>query len=453
MTARNIRGGLGAIAVVAAALVVTISSRDVSRQQSVRLSIRQILPLQAAEGVFAYARISPDGRFLAYASETTSTTNAPEIQRTIRVVELASRRIVFSERGIDAYWSPDGHRVVFLSLESPSYGVSIWDQRTGHVHRNVASPALGDYFSWARRDGRDLILTILGNYYYLGTDGRTSPPRQVQPCPNIGSGERPLISKDGRRITAFVAGTIVIRDLTDCDDIVETGIAGAKADFSWDGRYIAFHSLREAGGQGYEIRVIDVKERSIRTIADLPGSSLFPSWTRDGRLSFRYDGPDFHGFVIADNVLSLPASDLLGASRRLPVRRTWQDIFPETPLGTQRYTLVLVWSTWSAHSAIALKALQDAHEILDRSGFDVDVVTATDNASREIDVNKVIAETGVKIRRVPLDTKRQYLTETTNQMPAVLLFRDGVLIDRRLGAQTSAQLHAMIVSADMGRDS
>ena len=42
----------------------------------------------------------------------------------------------------------------------------------------VISPGaagLGDYYSWATRDGKDLILTIQSNYYYLDHDKAVLP--------------------------------------------------------------------------------------------------------------------------------------------------------------------------------------------------------------------------------------------------------------------------------------
>src|SRR4029453_1159442 len=135
-------------------------------------------------------------------------------------------------------------------------------------------------------------------------DNPVLPHAEVPTCDKIGVGERPLISKDGRRITTFFKGNLVVRGLDNCDDIFDTGIQGSKADFSWDGRYIAFHAVKREG-TGYEIRVVDLERRTVRTPEGLQGSALFPSWTRDGPLCFRYDGPDYRGFMIASNVLEI----------------------------------------------------------------------------------------------------------------------------------------------------
>ena len=70
----------------------------------------------------------------------------------------------------------------------------------------------------------------------------------------------------------------------------------------------------------------------MRKLGDLPGSSLFPSWTKDGRLCFRYDGDDYRGFMIASNVLSLAEQPLPPAGPRVPASLKWSRSFPSTPL-------------------------------------------------------------------------------------------------------------------------
>ena len=115
-----------------------------------------------------------------------------------------------------------------------------------------------------------------------------------------------------------------MRGLDNCDDIFDTGIQGAKADFSWDGRYIAFHALKKTG-DGYEIKIVDIEKRTVRTLPGLNGSALFPSWTQDGRLCFRYDGPDYRGFMMANGVLDVrggaAAAGAAAAARRAHVVR------------------------------------------------------------------------------------------------------------------------------------
>ena len=398
----------------------------------------RVLALDPGEGVFAYARISPSGRHLAYASERDGA-------RTVTLVDLTTKKTLFTERGIDAYFSTDGDRFIYLSAEGRST-VSIYHLADGSITRDVAPTRLGDYYSWGFRDGRHLILTISSNFYYLDGDKGVMPASRVAPCDGIGVGERPLLSRDGTRITTFVRGTIVVRNLTDCAYTFDTGIQGAKADFSWDGRYIAFHAPRSQG-RGYDIQVVDLEKRTVRTVTSMPGSSYFPSWTKDGRLSFRYDGPEYRGFMMAKNVLSAPARPLPATPQHMPARRAWSDIFPATPRPSSSMSLVMIWSTWSAHSPDALRDLQAADEYFRTHDAGVTVLTATEPGSLEPDIARLITANGIRLRRIPFRADRLRMTEATNQIPTTLLFRDGTLIDRRLGAQTTGELREWIGKA------
>ncbi len=394
----------------------------------------QVHTLRPVEGVFAYARISPDGRKLVYASQLPAHPGSPRMW-TETLVDLATKNVVFTESGIDAYWSLDGTRIIY----SADNGVTVKNVDTGAKVISAGARGLGDYYSWALRDGKDLILTIESNYYYLDHDQAVLPPMKVSSCPGIGTGERPLISKDGRRITTFVKGNVVVRGLDDCDNIFDTGIQGAKADFSWDGRYIAFHALKKTG-DGYEIKIVDIEQRTVRTLPGLTGSALFPSWTQDGRLCFRYDGPDYRGFMIAKGVLDVPAEPLPAAPQQLPAERTWSDIFPETPAPSSHFSLVMVWAPWSVHSREAFGDLERAREYLSARIPGLTVLAAADPGSAEADVTRQLADFHVTVPRVTLSGKGLLLTEARNQMPTTLLFRDGVLIDRRLGAQSFDRL-------------
>ncbi len=259
----------------------------------------------------------------------------------------------------------------------------------GRLVRNVAPGNLGDYYSWGMRDGRNLILTIQSNYYYLDGDAAVLPASHIQSCPDIGVGERPLLSRDGMQATTFVRGNVVVRNLTDCNYAFDTGLQGGKADFSWDGRYIAF-DVAKPDRSGYDVVVVDLKDHTVRTLP-LHGSGFFPSWLKDGRLNFRYDGDDYKGFVTASNVLSLPPAKLGDSPASLPATRRWGDVFPETK-EKHRMDLVMVWATWSAHSPIALHDLQLAERNWKAAGLDIGVMMATDPASHQADVDQMLRD-------------------------------------------------------------
>jgi hypothetical protein len=402
-------------------------------------AFERVHALAPEEGVLAYARISPDGRFLVYPSEK-SAGRGSGVDRSVTVVDLRTRQTVFTEPGVDAYWSTDGGRIIFLSEKDGLARVSI-RRPDGVVVRNIAPVHLGGYFSWGVRDGRDVILTISGNFYFLDGDRAVLPEARVPSCDGVPA-ERPLLSKDGRRITSFARGTIVVRNLTDCDNMFDTGVPGAKADFSWDGRYIAFHAPKK-DGNGYEIEVVDLQRRTIRTVTNFAGSSFFPSWTEDGRLAFRYDGDEYRGFMIATDVLSAPERPLGQTDNRVPDRIGWSDVFPESPPPSGRVGLVTVWGTWSAYSPTALIELQRiSRDFADRP--DVTVMTATDVGSRRADITRLRHRYSITLPEIPLAPARQPLTHAHNQIPVTLLFVDRILVDRRLGAQPYAALQSWL---------
>jgi len=424
---------------------VLAAGLSIGAQQTSAVRFEKIYPLKAEEGVFAYARISPDGQTLAYASIMPDMSRPivagrpPATRTTQTVVDLKTSKILFTEPGIDAYWSLDGQRMIFLAQPPGPSNVSMRHHPSGELVRDVAPVPLGDYFSWAMRDGKNLILTIQSNYYYLDGDYGLMPAGHVVPCEGIGVGDRPLISKDGRRITTFVRGSVVVRGLDNCDNILDTGLQGAKADFSFDGKYIAFHVARP-GTRAYDIVIVDVEKRTVRKLGDLPGSSLFPSWTKDGRLCFRYDGDDYRGFMFASNVLSLPEQPLPPAGPRVPATVKWSDLFPSTPLPVHEKTLVMIWASWSAHSPYALDNLQRAARAFGAAHTDVGVLTALEQSSRRADVDRLLRDGAITLPEIPLAPDRLALTEAMNQIPTTLLFKKGELIDRKLGAQSVEDL-------------
>jgi hypothetical protein len=420
------------VLMVMIALCGPLAAGQTGRQRA-GVQLQKVLALAPDEGVFAYARISPDGNFLAYASQANGA--AGDLVTTQRVVDLRRRQIIFEEPGIDAYWSVDGSRMIFLS-KGDQGGVTIRYHSSGRLVRDVAPRNLGDYYSWGNDGGRDIILTINNYYYPLDGERAAMPPSRVVACDDIGIGDRPLISKDARRLTTFVRGELIVRGLNHCANIFRTGIRAAKADFSFDGRYIAFHAPKN-DGIGYEIQLVDVASKTVRHLTEMNGSSLFPSWTRDGRLCFRYDGPDYRGFMIASNVLDAPAGPL-PSPKRPDVAVSWAELFGSPP--EHALNLVMIWAPWSAHSPDALAALQEAHRRLILRGIRIGVFAAREPASFPSDAAEMRRRFGIVLPDISIAADGFMRTEAVNQIPTTLLFRGGVLVDSRLGAQPAGKL-------------
>ena len=99
--------------------------------------------------------------------------------------------------------------------------------------------------------------------------------------------------------------------IDDADDLDLAGLAGAM-------RLAAVAVSPVAGAiELGQLEGVDVQQRTVRTLSGLTGSALFPSWTEDGRLCFRYDGPDYRGFMMASRVLDVAPVPLLNP--KMPV--------------------------------------------------------------------------------------------------------------------------------------
>jgi hypothetical protein len=384
------------------------------------------------EIVFAYSRISGDGRFLVYSSEPSS---PRPTRRVLRVHDLETHKVIYQDDGIDGYWSPDGTRLVYSAQRGDYFHPAVWDRRTRQLTLDITSPSLGDYYSWGfDAAGNDVIFTILGWYGFL-RNGRLTQVKRIGECDGIGMGLRPLLSRDARFVTAFSQNELVLRSLADCTRIIHTGLAGAKADWSADSRYVAFHAAK-ANEQGYDIVVFDSSSRQSRRL-DFPNASgYFPSWTDDGALVFRYDGDDFKGFVRADGVLNAPIS-----SAASPLPRIQPDGLKESAKAypSTRWVAVMFWASWGAHSASALKDLSDAQAHLCKN---CSVVAAYDPTSDSADVAKATRGLQLTVRKASWPAFVN--TGALNQTPSYVLLDNGCIVDRVLGAMTAEQVSEWI---------
>ncbi|HYV99756.1 MAG TPA: hypothetical protein VE967_20010, partial [Gemmatimonadaceae bacterium] len=75
-----------------ASLALLLAAGSLAAQPGPRYS--QIYTLQPREGVFAYARISPDGKKLVYASQISARIGAPR-RWTETLVDLTTKSVMF----------------------------------------------------------------------------------------------------------------------------------------------------------------------------------------------------------------------------------------------------------------------------------------------------------------------------------------------------------------------
>lgn len=421
-------------------LITSAQSREVPQLQSVANSptFQNVMDLSQDEDVYAYARIAPDGKRMAYVSIKRMADVADESNRTVKVLDLGSKKVLFSESGRDPYWSPDSASLIFQS-EAPGNGVSVLNVFTNRLVRNIVPTELGDYFSWGRKGGRDVIMTIRG-YYFEFAGKPVTEWRKMGRCPSLGAPTRPLISRDGLNASVFVAGVVAVRRVADCGGVTVTNVRGAKADWSHDGGLIAFHAPKPTTGTGYEINVVDLHNSRRWRLSQLPGSSFFPSWTDDGRLLFLYQAGSARTFVLASNVTSHHSESLPVPSARTPTSVDWQEIFPgDSPL-PMAFRIALVWAPWNSHSPFAIRELESAIRTLQTTGTSIDATLLAEPNSRPSDAQRVLTALQTTLPSRSLAAERLWLTDADNQIPALLLFRGDRVIARHLGAMDRSEL-------------
>src|SRR3954453_12666667 len=166
----------------------------------------------------------------------------------------------------------------------------------------------------------------------------------------------------------------------------------------------------------------------MRGIGGLPGSSLFPNWTRDGRLFFRYDAADFRGFACIDHPLDWPERPLPSPESPLPAARTWTRLFPAASAQAHDLSIVLIWAPWSAHSPFALQQFQLAKDALGASRLDVGAYTSLALTGNSDDAAAMLRRNAPSLPLLRLDSDRFMKTEAVNQIPSLLLFDRGRLV-------------------------
>ena len=144
--------------------------------------------------------------------------------------------------------------------------------------------------------------------------------------------------------------------------------------------------------------MVNLLRLTIRTITNLPGSSFFPSWTQDGRLAFRYDGAEYHGFMMASDVLSAPERPLAGQrDQRVPIASRGPMSFRTRPRRPPDLRSSQCGVCSDARTPAALVNLQRVSR--DFADDRVSFWTATDFGSRHTDVTRMRARYGITLRQ------------------------------------------------------
>ena len=234
--------------------------------------------------------LSPDGRTVAYQSNTTL---VPEIY-TVPISGGTPRQITNEGTGAGSpMWSSDGRHIVFLSARSGLLG--IWRTAAtggGVIERETVYPALGTL----SRDGRRLAYVASGD---LSTGSPSAVWRVVLASPGGRVVSRNKIlsgdggdfaaqpSPDGQHLVFQSARSGKCGEIWKSDSdgsnqlqmtFFEKGFSGTPR-WSPDGKWIAFdnHTVEHS-----QIYLIDSEGRNLHVVTSGNYENVVPSWSRDG---------------------------------------------------------------------------------------------------------------------------------------------------------------------------
>ncbi|NRA95973.1 MAG: PD40 domain-containing protein [Planctomycetes bacterium] len=254
----------------------------------------------------ADSAISPDGKWMAFSSRRTG-----NLDLWIVDVETGKLKQLTKNPASDyePKWHPDGGKIVFTSERHGNQDVFTIDIETLEQTRITSTRNSEDYPSFSK-DGSEIVFTggPWGRREVHVKNLESGKIRQVTDGHRlVGSAS---FSPDGKQIVYHVyyksyssgsSDVLVVPSeggkgklITDDKDIWDY-----KANWSYDGRWIAFSSKRTTSN--FNIWIMGPGGKELTPVTNLEGLDLrWPNWTKDGRLSWHRIDPQAGRIMVAD---------------------------------------------------------------------------------------------------------------------------------------------------------